>query len=534
MPKTSDKIDKPKTWAEKQSVINNPVTRTLIARPAKSVASVLAFFAKKMLSVPAAVAGNGPATFNGSTEIFEEQSHKMQEVLHKLREFNTTSGMSDEDKKRFIDRIDQAEAMRVTRLKIAEDILKKDEEEKKIAEEKLKKQVASLRGNADDVEKENANAILTRILTSLVGLDVLDVLDIAVSILKNFVDTNFASGVQSLVADETITGPFAKAAHALRIDEFAGLLAKFPLIGDVNEGFTQFANSDYVSPFSSILGQTAQSEAANLIFRTLFVANAVGQEVDLNNRYKEAHDNIDSAIPKMTEFARDSINDHIQKTAPTIIELETRDELKYLSFKAFLEDKDKVPLNKIFPDEFLNRKMRDADGKDSPTSIRDYLENLRNPHLGVSTQKNMKDFAQNPQNREIIEIILNTVDQKYSLNQGCEEGKKEVLQKIIQKVKPGFLETQFLEGGFKESFAPQVHRGIMEGLNNGKNLSDAIMGLEKTQIDNAIVAIAKIVKHDEMVMKIKTTTPKQKWADKITEKAADSVTQVEHAPARVR
>jgi hypothetical protein len=60
------------------------------------------------------------------------------------------------------------------------------------------------------------------------------------------------------------------------------------------------------------------------------------------------------------------------------------------------------------------------------------------------------------------------------------------------------------------------------------------MGLEKTQIDNAIVAIAKIVKHDEMVMKIKTTTPKQKWADKITEKAADSVTQVEHAPARVR
>jgi hypothetical protein len=402
----------------------------------------------------------------------------------------------------------------------------------------LNKQVGSLRSNADDVEKENANAILTRILTSLVGLDVLDVLDIAVSILKNFVDTNFASGVESLVADETITGPFAKIAQAFRIDEFAGLLAKFPLIGDVNEGFTQFANSDYVSPFSSIIGQTMQSEAANLMFRGLVVMNVVGQEVDLNNRYKQAHDNIDSAIPKMTEFARDSINDHIQKTAPTIIELETRDELKHLSFKAFLEDKDKdkdkVPLNEIFSDEFLGKKMRDANGNDSLTSIRDYLENLRDLNASNPTKEAMRDFAQNPQNREIIEIILNTVDQKYRLNA---EGKKEVLQKIIPKVDSDPLKRKFLTGGFKESFSPEVHGGIMEGLYKGKNLSDAIMGLEKTQIDNAIVAIAKIVKHDEMVMKITTTAPKQTWADKITEKAADSVTQGQgqgHGVSRAR
>lgn len=521
-------IDRLIASAKKQSVINNPVTRTLIARPAKSVAPVIAFLVEKMLLVPGAIADNGPATFNGSTERFKEQSLKMQEVLKSLRGFNTTSGMSDEDKDtdkdKFGDRDDRAEAMRVTRLKIAEEILKKDEEERKIAEEKLSKQVGSLRGDADDVEKENANAILTRILTSLVGLDVLDVLDIAFSILKNFVDTDFSSGVKSLVADESITGPFAKAAHALRIDEFAGLLAKFPLISDVNEGFTQFANSDYVSPFSSIIGQTMQSEAANLMFRGLVVMNVVGQEVDLNNRYIQAHDNIDSAIPRMTEFARDSINDHIQKTAPIIIELETRDELKHLSFKAFLGDKE--PLNTIFLDEFLGKKMRDANGNDSTTSIKDYLENLKNPHLCVSTQKNMKDFAQNPQNREIIEIILNTVDQKYSLNQGCEEGKKKVLQKITKGVELDSLKSQFLAGSFTKSFTPDVYGGIIKGLQEGKDLTGAIMGLEKTQIDNAIVAIAKIVKQDEMVMKIKTTTPKQTHADRVTQgKAGDSVTQ---------
>jgi hypothetical protein len=522
-------IDRLTASAKEQSVINNPVTRTLIARPAKSVAPVLAFLVEKMLLVPGAVAGNGPATFNGSTERFKEQSHKMQEVLNSLREFNTTSGMSDEDKDKdkFDDRDDRAEAMRVTRLKIAEEILKKDEEERKIAEEKLNKQVGSLRSKADDAEKENANAILTRILTSLVGLDVLDVLDLAVSILKNFVDTNFASGVESLVADESITGPFAKMAQAFRIDEFAGLLAKFPLIGDVNEGFTQFANSDYVSPFSSILGQTMQNEAANLLFRLLVVMNAVGQEVDLNNRYIEVHDNIDSAIPKMTEFARDSINDHIQKTAPTIIELETRDELKHLSFKAFLGDK--APLNTIFSDEFLGNKMRDADGKDdSSTSINKYLENLRDSKASDPTKEAMRDFARNPHNREIIEKILNTVDQKYRL---IAEGKEEVLQKIIQKVEPGSLEEKFMAGGFTKSFSPEVYGGIMEGLNSGKDLSDAIMGLKKTQIDNAIVAIAKIVKHDEMVMKIKTTTPRKTWADKITGKrATDSVTQGAPAP----
>jgi hypothetical protein len=232
----------------------------------------------------------------------------------------------------------------------------------------------------------------------------------------------------------------------------------------------------------------------------------------------------------MTEFARDSINDHIQKTAPTIIELETRDELKHLSFKAFLGDK--APLNTIFPDEFLGKKMRDVGGVDSATSIKDYLENLKNPNADVGTQKDMRDFAKNPQNRAIIEIILNTVDQKYRLNA---EGKKEVLQKIIPKVDSDSLKKQFLAGVFKESFTPQVHGGIMEGLNNGKNLSEAIMGLEKTQIDNAIVAIAKIVKHDEMVMKIKTTTPKQTHADKVMqEKAVDSVTQGQGPGSRAR
>jgi hypothetical protein len=430
---------------------------------------------------------------------------------------------------KIFERIDQIEAARVTRLKIAEEILKIDDEEKKKEEEKLRKQMSSLKGEADNLGKENANAIIGRILTSLVGLDVLDVLDIAFSILENFVDTNFANGVKNLVADEKITGPFAKMAHALRVDEFAGLLAKTPIIGDVNEGFTQFANSDYVSPFSSILGQAMQSEAANLLFRALVITRTLSQEVELSGRYKETQEKIDSAIPKMDEYLKDSINNHIEKMAPRIIELETKDELKHLSFKAFLEDK--VSLNTIFSDEFLGKKMRDVEGKDSPTSIKDYIENLRDPNADDQKKEAMKDFAKNPQNREIIEIILNTVDQKYSLNQECEEGKKEVLQKIIQKVEHDSLKKQFLEGGFAKSFTPEVYGGIKKGLEEGKDLSGAIMGLEKTQIDNAIVAIAKIVKHDEMVQKIKTTAPKQTWADKITgEKATDSVTQGASAP----
>ena len=258
---------------KKSSAIKNPVTRTLIARPAKSIGWGLVIVGEKLLSVPGAIAGSNSATFDGSTEIFKKQFKEMYGVLDKLREFNTTS--------------DQAQAMNVNRLKMAEEILKMDEEEKIKAEEKLRKQMISLKGNADDLEKENANAIIGRILTSLVGLDVLDVLDIAFSILENFVDTNFASGVKNMVADESITGPLAKMAHTFRIDEFAGLLAQTPIIGDVNEGFTQFANSDYVSPFSSIIGQTMQSEAANLLFRALVVVRAVSQEVELSGRYKE-------------------------------------------------------------------------------------------------------------------------------------------------------------------------------------------------------------------------------------------------------
>ena len=488
---------------------------------------VARYLAKKIGAIPSAVAGNGPGDFDGSSEEFQQKFDQMSLVLKKMREFNTTSGMKDEDMKIFndrIDRIDQIETARVARLKIAQEILKIDEEEKKKEEEKLRKQMSSLKGEADNLGKENANAIIGRILASLVGLDVLDVLEIAFSILENFVDTSFSSGVKNLVADGKITGPFAKVFDALGVDDVAGMLAKFPIIGDVNEGFTQFANSDYVSPFSSIIGQTMQSEAANLLFRGLVVARAVSQEVELSGRYKETQEKIDSAIPKMDEYIKDSINNHIEKMAPKIIELETRDELKHVCFKAFLDDK--APLNTIFSDEFLGKKMRDTGGDDSTTSIKDYLENLKNPDAKDATKEAMKDFAKNPQNREIIEIILNQVDQKYSLNPNCKTGKEEVLNTIIQNVEPGPLKDQFLNGDFVKSFTPEVYGGIKRGLEEGKDLSGAIMGLEKTQIDSAIVAIAKIVKHNEMVMKIKTTTPKQTHVDRVMKaRAADSVTQ---------
>jgi hypothetical protein len=486
------------------------------------------YLAKKAGAIPSAIAGKGPGDFDGSSEKFQQKFDQMSLVLKKMREFNTTSGMKDEDMKIFNDRIDQIETARVTRLKIAEEILKIDEEEKKKEEEKLRKQMSSLKGEADNLGKENANAIIGRILTSLVGLDVLDVLEIAFSILENFVDTSFSSGVKNLIADGKITGPFAKVFDALGVDDFAGLLAKFPIIGDVNEGFTQFANSDYVSPFSSIIGQTMQSEAANLLFRGLVVARAVSQEVELSGQYKETQEKIDSAIPKMNEYLKASVDNHIENTAPKIIEFETRDELKHVCFKAFLDDK--APLNTIFADEFLGKKMRDADGNDSTTSIKDYLENLRNPVADTDTKEAMKNFAKNPQNREIIEIILNQVDQKYSLNPNCEAGKEEVLNTIIQNVNPGSLEGQFLAGSFTKSFTPEVYGGIKKGLEEGKDLSGAIMGLEKTQIDNAIVAIAKIVKHDEMVTKIKTTAPKQTWVNRV---AADSVTQAKNTEIRV-
>lgn len=506
------------TWS--QRILNGTINGTL---------GTVGHFGKKIVAIPGAIAGKGPGDFFGSSEIIQQKFDEMILVLKKLQEFKTTSGMNDGDMAIFNEeRFDQIETARVTRLQIYEEISKIDEEERKKEDEKLKKQMTSLKNEADDLGKENANAIIGRILTSLVGLDVLDVLDIAFSILENFVDTNFASGVKNMVADESITGPLAKMAHTFRIDELAGLLAQTPIIGEVNEGFTQFANSDYVSPFSSIIGQTMQSEAANLLFRALVVVRAVSQEVELSGRYKEIQEKIDSAIPKMDEYIKNSVDKHIEKSVPTIIGLETRDELKHACFKAFLDDKD-TPLNKIFSNEFLNTKMRKQDGVDSETSIKQYLENLRDNNASITSKRAMKEFAKNPQNREIIEKILNQVDKTYSLNPKHKADKEAVLRKIIAGVEPDSLKNQFLEGGFAKSFTPEVYEGIKKGLKGGKDLSKAIMDLEITQIDNAIVAIAKIVKHDEKVRKIKTATSKQKSEDL---PLADSVAQASTSRAR--
>jgi hypothetical protein len=144
----------------------------------------------------------------------------------------------------------------------------------------------------------------------------------------------------------------------------------------------------------------------------------------------------------------------------------------------------------------------------------------------------MRDFANNPQNHEIIETILNVVNYKYSLTQN---DKKEFLEKIIKDQDLGVLRDKFLAGDFEKSFTPQVYQGIKDGLNQRKNLSEAIMGLDNNQIDDAIIGVAKIVKKDEKVLKIKTTTPQQisaeeskaTWVEKV---AGDSV--VENGGAR--
>ena len=143
----------------------------------------------------------------------------------------------------------------------------------------------------------------------------------------------------------------------------------------------------------------------------------------------------------------------------------------------------------------------------------------------------MKKLAKDPQNREIIEIILNTIEGKYRTDPKCRDGKENILKTIITDKNKDSLEKQFKGGGFEKSFPEEIRIQIKKDLGEGKSLNNAIMGLEKTQIDSAIVAIAKIVKHNEMVMKIKTTTPKQTWVDRVT---ADSVAQAKNTEIRAR
>ena len=122
-----DNQQEPETWASRVKA----VAYQSFVTASNVVTYTPTYIVKKSMLVPSAVAGKGPGDFDGSSEKFQQKFDQMSLVLKKMREFNTTSGMKDEDMKIFNDRFDQIETARVARLKIAEEILKIDEEEKK-------------------------------------------------------------------------------------------------------------------------------------------------------------------------------------------------------------------------------------------------------------------------------------------------------------------------------------------------------------------------------------------------------------------
>jgi len=477
-------------------------------------AMVLLYYADKVAKVPSAAIGAGKANFDGShnrahTNLLEVEERRdgASSVNYSLDTsiLSENSNNTDAQKEIMLQEIRK----KLEEIKKQEDELRKDE--MKIVGDTI----ASTRSEVNELEKENSNAIIGRIITSLVAPGIFDILDIFSIALDHF-SLDFVTGIKDVVSDEKVVGPIGKAVDKLGIDEIFGFLAdKTPVLSDVNKSFVQLANSELMSPFASIFGSFLDSQVANYMLRIAFITHRIGQEIDLDNKYKGQDEKIKNTINSLNSCIDKKNNEIIEKIAPRIIELEISSKLKNIYYQAFLGDRS-VNLNDIFKKDLLDSIIRVENGQES--NVQQFLEKIRNRNDDIEINKMVK----NPQNRDIMKQILDAIKDNY-------QNKQEVKLQKIDMLK-NFFEGDENEKNLKlmnlvnsDKFANFMEKNpetlAFLKTKNKDDLFNEIVNLGGDQTEAVMIAITKTQKLDQKILDMKTTISNQSpsWTKRVSD-----------------
>jgi len=533
----------PRNWCEKikagGTLIVKPIGSgaTLIA---KNEAKVTSHFIETLLKYPFAVIGKAKnTTFDGSGQDFKLWTEKVKESLDAVKErTQTVQGFEnleiDNQKLEAFNEI-----LQLQKEKMLKEIEALDQEKAKEIRSKMRSIASPVASKLEEVDKKNNNAILPRIMASIALSGVVDFMDILGFILENFpIDSSFSEGVGKVVADSRVVGPIAEMYDKLEIDKMVEGLAKFPILGDINEGFFKLAHSEYLSPVSSVIVSAIQSEAANFIFNSAIICNRAGSEIDLMSDYKSAHENKDEAIDVIKTAERKMLEEHFSKSASKIIELETKEQLRSLYLQDFLSKSHK--LDEVFSSEFLSSKLKNEKGEDHALTCKEFIEKLINNRI-VPISDDEQSLIKH--NKTLFKEMVNAIEQNY-YNKGANippELLDTKLQMFEEKIlnKDGAVQ-RFLSAikndKFKDSIAGNVILEIQSKLNEAstaKDLGKLLLGFDSQTCDKIVGEIAKIEKLDEKILKIKTSLPPRELMEIARANASDSVTEKSRVAPRV-
>ena len=476
----------------------------------KNLAFVLAFYASKVTQIPGAVVGLGQANLDGSYDQNQRNLTEVQGYLSQNSWTNYNIAQTTRDGDIYTDA--QKELMNQELIANIEKIKKQEDELRELDKQKIGDVINSARADVNQLEKENSSAIAGRIITAFVLPGVFDILEIFSVALEHF-NMDFVTGMKDVLSDEKVVGPAGKVVDALKIDEIFGFFAdKTPVLSDFNKSFVQLANSELMSPFTNTFGSFIESQTADYMLRIAFFTHRIGQEIELNNKYKDQDERIRDTVEDLYSHIGKKNNEIIEKMAPRIIELETSGKLKNIYYQAFL--KDSAPLESIFADKLLDSKIYDKNGVEAG-NVKEFLEKIKSGH----DSDDFKDLARNPQNRDIMKDILNTIREKYQNNENLKSEKIEMLKGFFDgdDSSKTFQLSKVIESEqFKKFMAND--KSTLESLSKGGDLFENIAKRDGVEAEAIMTAIAKTMNLERKILDMKTTIPQtgQSWTERVS------------------
>ena len=363
--------------------------------------------------------------------------------------------------------------------------LKEEEESRQKEKNKALQTQNAIQANTNEVEDANLNAMGGRALLFIVGFGILDILEIAANVCEAFNLPNFEDGVKAVLQNDKVMGFMAKVNETLHLGDFAKELSKIPVLNDFNQFVIDVAKSEAVSPFTAIAGEALVSDPANFVLTAALLLVRFNEEVKLSIEATKKIKDGDAKLEKLGPELMKMGEERIEKSARSIIEVETKANLKRIDFKV-LQNIRSNP-NQQIDDKFkkdlqdFNLFYKDDHGNQAKVSAFDLLNNREGKYDDPKYLKIM--HCQNKDDLEkLTEIVRENSDK---LNPDHQKSRKDLLLKSIEK-----LDLQEI-------------RNVLNGLGGGaKQIGDAIKGNEdKQDVVNQIMNL-KRGEADEATIKL--------------------------------
>ena len=478
-------------------------------------------------------------TFGNNSGEFDAQGNKIHQWLNYINKCSSLPTHQLQNEAQLQEELKDADSRNVDMEKFIADANLRWEVNKKLAQEELKKVLDddeefrkkannqilptqyAIEKNKNEVEDANQDAMKYRILGSLVFFGVLDILEIAVHVCEAFGLDKFEDGVKAVLENEQVMDFMAKVNQVLRLGDVGWAIAQFPIVNDLNQLVVDLAKCDLVSPFTEIAGEALGSKPAEYALNVAILLAGFNEEVRLNMEAKKKTEEGEAKLDKLEPEIMKMADEHLENSARSIIETETKANLNRIDFKVLqnIRNRQNQRIDANFKKGLEECKIQynDSNGQIKQVSAYDLLTDKTNyddeKYLQIMHSQSKKSLERLT---AIVKKNSDTLDGDSNIGHlEHRESRRDLLLKSLENLNLTAIKNALSNLGDNAQNIGNLIKGDEEGVQVVKekkeDVVNQIMNLGRGDVDKIIIGmatertnvnirIAKILTHEHKVI----------------------------------